>query len=168
MALFQATYIGAPMIWYGDEAGMYGADDPMCRMPMWWEDLGPYENKDYAIREDVRQTFRRLFALRRAHPVLAEGDFLTLLTDDVGDCYAYLRAGAPGEEALLVALNNSAAAQTVRIAAPAADDFAPGLAQARPLEPADAEFNHDAGVLTIVLPPVSGAIFVIAGGEPKP
>ena len=33
------TYVGAPMIYYGDEAGMWGAGDPDDRMPMIWKDL---------------------------------------------------------------------------------------------------------------------------------
>ena len=35
--LFQMTYLGAPMIYYGDEAGMWGANDPCCRQPMLWK-----------------------------------------------------------------------------------------------------------------------------------
>lgn len=35
----QFTYIGAPHIWYGDEVGMWGADDPDGRKPMLWSDL---------------------------------------------------------------------------------------------------------------------------------
>jgi len=41
-AIFQMTYLGAPMIYYGDEAGIGGANDPCCRKPMVWEDT---ENK---------------------------------------------------------------------------------------------------------------------------
>jgi cyclomaltodextrinase / maltogenic alpha-amylase / neopullulanase len=39
VALFQMTYLGAPMIYYGTEAGMWGADDPDDRKPMLWPDL---------------------------------------------------------------------------------------------------------------------------------
>ena len=31
-------YLGSPMIYYGDEAGMWGANDPDCRKPMVWPD----------------------------------------------------------------------------------------------------------------------------------
>ncbi len=37
--IFQMTYVGAPYIYYGDEAGMWGANDPCCRKPMVWDDL---------------------------------------------------------------------------------------------------------------------------------
>ena len=37
--LHQFTSLGAPHIWNGDELGMWGADDPDCRKPLWWPDL---------------------------------------------------------------------------------------------------------------------------------
>ena len=39
VALLQMTYVGPPMIYYGTEAGMWGADDPCDRMPMVWPEL---------------------------------------------------------------------------------------------------------------------------------
>lgn len=39
IAVFQMTYRGAPMIYYGAEAGMWGADDPHDRKPMVWDGL---------------------------------------------------------------------------------------------------------------------------------
>ncbi len=39
MVIFQMTYLGAPVIYYGDEAGMWGANDPDSRKPMVWDDL---------------------------------------------------------------------------------------------------------------------------------
>ena len=43
------TYIGAPMIYYGDEVGMWGANDPCNRKPMFWKELN-YE-KDLTKNE---------------------------------------------------------------------------------------------------------------------
>ncbi len=48
LAAVQATYVGSPMIYYGAEIGMWGADDPCCRMPMAWHDV------DEAILEHYR------------------------------------------------------------------------------------------------------------------
>ncbi|RNC85774.1 MAG: glycoside hydrolase family 13 protein [Balneola sp.] len=45
-ALFQYTWKGAPMIYYGTESGMWGADDPDDRKPMVWPDL-VYEDETY-------------------------------------------------------------------------------------------------------------------------
>lgn len=39
IAAFQLLYRGAPMIYYGDEVGMWGADDPHDRKPMIWNEL---------------------------------------------------------------------------------------------------------------------------------
>ena len=39
VVLLQMTYVGAPMVYYGDEAGMWGGDDPCDRWPMLWDDL---------------------------------------------------------------------------------------------------------------------------------
>ncbi len=39
VTLFQMTYVGAPMVYYGTEAGMWGGDDPDDRMPMVWPDM---------------------------------------------------------------------------------------------------------------------------------
>ncbi|MCB9205974.1 MAG: glycoside hydrolase family 13 protein [Ignavibacteriales bacterium] len=39
MVGIQMTMPGAPMVYYGDEAGMWGGDDPDCRKPMVWPDL---------------------------------------------------------------------------------------------------------------------------------
>ena len=44
IAAFQILYRGAPMIYYGDEVGMWGADDPHDRKPMIWDDL-VYDNE---------------------------------------------------------------------------------------------------------------------------
>ena len=35
---FQMLYLGSPMFFYGDEAGMWGSNDPDCRKPMVWPD----------------------------------------------------------------------------------------------------------------------------------
>ena len=43
LALIQMTFVGAPMVYYGDEAGMWGADDPDERKPMVWPEY-KYEN----------------------------------------------------------------------------------------------------------------------------
>ncbi len=44
ISAFQFLYKGSPMIYYGDEVGMWGADDPHDRKPMVWEDMS-YEDE---------------------------------------------------------------------------------------------------------------------------
>jgi cyclomaltodextrinase len=106
VALLQMTYVGAPMIYYGDEVGMWGADDPTNRKPMLWEDLAPYEveQENFVVAEHLAH-YRRVIALRREYPALRIGDFHTRLTDDRRDLWVFLRRH--GDEQVLVALNAS-------------------------------------------------------------
>lgn len=113
IAAFQITYIGAPMIYYGAEAGMWGGDDPDDRKPMVWPDL-VYENETYssmskfsesdtvAFDHELFDYYRKLIAVRRRHPALQIGDFVALLTS--GQVYAFSRSAAP--DTVIVALNN--------------------------------------------------------------
>lgn len=95
-AAFLFAYPGAPAIYYGDEVGLEGGEDPDCRRCFPWERVGE--------GNPLPQAFRELAALRHAHPALRRGSpgFLhakgrTLL----------LRRALPEEEVLL-ALNAGA------------------------------------------------------------
>ena len=106
IALAQMTYVGAPMIYYGDEAGMWGSDDPTNRKPMLWPDLEPYEKpEENRFMQEQFDHYRRAIALRNAHPALRTGSFETVLYDDAQDTWVFLRE-TPGER-VLVALNAS-------------------------------------------------------------
>jgi glycosidase len=105
-ALLQMTYVGAPMIYYGDEVGMWGADDPTCRKPMLWEDLQPYEAPDQNfVMKDQLEFYRAAIRLRAEHAALRTGEYRTLLADDENDVFAFLRWN--DEEKLIVVLNAS-------------------------------------------------------------
>ena len=102
-AIIQFTYIGAPMVYYGDEIGMEGENDPLCRAGMIWDERrwnGP-----------LHETYRRLIALRREHPALARGDFETLTVFNA--IYAYHRC--LDADSVVVVLNPREARQNVRI-----------------------------------------------------
>ena len=117
IALFQQTYVGAPMIYYGDEVGMWGPDDPSCRKPMLWKDLAPYENPaENFVDEDHLAFYRQAVHLRRDHPALRVGGFQTLLTDDENDVYAFLRTTT--DEQLIVVLNAAERQRKVKIHVP--------------------------------------------------
>lgn len=117
VALVQMTYIGAPMIYYGDEVGMWGADDPTCRKPMLWEDLQPYEKpEENHVMPEQLEHYRRAIALRNAHPALRTGAFRTLLADPRADVWAFLRSDE--NEQLIVCLNASDVGARVRIPLP--------------------------------------------------
>jgi len=159
MALFQATYVGAPMIWYGTEVGMFGADDPMCRMPMWWEDKGPYDNPEYRIMPEQREFFRQIFALRNGAVELRTGDFATALAADAQDVYGYWRHDAKSARSILVLLNNSDRTQTVVLDDPDADIAPRGFRDLATLHGDASLVASGAGKsVSATLPPISGVV----------
>ena len=116
-AVLQMTYVGAPMIYYGDEVGMWGANDPDCRKPMVWDDL-VYEDevtlpdgskKDQPdkveVNRDLLEHYRKLIALRRDLSSLRRGSFETVLIDDENQLYGFRRKLK--NEEVIVILNNS-------------------------------------------------------------
>lgn len=125
MLLFQMTYLGAPMVYYGDEAGMWGADDPDDRKPMVWADL-KYENESsHPIAEKKRTNdavkfdqemyayYKRIISIRKQNGALRRGTFETLLTDDAKAVYAFERTYEKNN--VIVVFNNSAEQQSVEV-----------------------------------------------------
>lgn len=102
VAFVQMTYVGAPMIYYGDEVGMWGADDPTNRQPMIWRDLGEYDRDDTYFDEHHFQVYKDLVRLRREHAALRLGSFRTVIADEGQDLWVFERVH--GEEVVLVAL----------------------------------------------------------------
>jgi glycosidase len=88
------TFPGAPCIYYGDEIGMAGLQDPGSRAAFPWDDPASW---NYELLEAMKG----LTALRRAHPALRRGGYRHLLAE--GRVYAFARE-EPGER-LAVALN---------------------------------------------------------------
>ena len=103
LALIQMTYIGAPMIYYGTEVGMWGSDDPNNRKTMIWEDLGTYEDPDATVMPELLDRYKGMIRLRNDHVALRRGSFETLLADDEQDLLVFRRAYE--DETLLIALN---------------------------------------------------------------
>lgn len=93
---FLLTQPGAPLVYYGDENGMEGANDPDCRRPMAWDEP--------SWKHDVRELVTTLIRLRRSHGCLRRGRVTTAFAND--RVYAYYR-DHDGERALVV-LNNTA------------------------------------------------------------
>jgi len=124
IVLFQMTYIGAPTVYYGDEAGMWGGDDPDCRKPMLWPDMvyadevsDPFgrsrpknENK---FNYDLHDYYKKLIQIRRDHPALMLGDFKSLFTSNTRNVCAYERT-YKGDKVVVV-LNNSEQTQHMYI-----------------------------------------------------
>ena len=102
MALFQMTYIGAPVIYYGDEVGMWGGNDPCNRKPMLWEDISyedecifpnePGRSRELVgVNKQLLDFYKTMIALRRKHPSLKTGQYETALADDSTGLFAFRR-----------------------------------------------------------------------------
>ena len=92
VVLLQMALPGAPLVYYGDEAGMWGADDPDDRKPMVWPDLtyadevlaprGLARDPDpVAFDHDLFAFYRRAIALRQSDAVLRRGTLETLAAE---------------------------------------------------------------------------------------
>jgi len=85
MTIFQMTWLGAPMLYYGNEVGMWGGNDPDNRQPMLWEDLC-YEAESSGVKKPYRKPvsrapnlelhsfFKKAIGMRRSCDVLHHGD----------------------------------------------------------------------------------------------
>ena len=109
---FQQAFLGAPMTYYGDEAGMWGADDPSDRQPFPWPDKGPYGG-GVGFNREVFEHFQRAVAVRAALPALRTGDYETVLADDATGVFAFARTA--GESRVTVVLNRSGETRAVRV-----------------------------------------------------
>lgn len=116
IAAIQMTMPGAPMIYYGDEAGMWGGDDPDCRKPMVWpgvkyetevsDPLGRKREPDkVAFDTKLFNWYRRLISIRKANKILSEGSLEFIYTDNTNKVLGYKRT--LNNDTILVILNNS-------------------------------------------------------------
>ncbi|RYZ24049.1 MAG: alpha-amylase [Chitinophagaceae bacterium] len=123
VAAFQLLYLGAPMIYYGDEAGMWGANDPDCRKPMVWKELSytpETHNPDQsghapdvvAFDADLFSWYQRFIGLRKKYPSIRTGSYETVVTNDAKKLYAFRRK--LGKEEVLVVINRGTMPFTFR------------------------------------------------------
>ncbi len=68
------TYVGVPCVYYGDEIGLTGGNDPDCRRCMPWDES--------EWDEDLHAHYRTLIALRRTAPALMRGGYQYLYGSD--------------------------------------------------------------------------------------
>lgn len=106
--LFQMTYIGAPMIYYGDEIGMMGGKDPDCRRTMLWDTL--------RWNRDLQNYYKKLINIRNQFPSLRRGNFNTILKDQKNNIYAFTRE-TQNEKAIII-LNNSNECKNLKLISP--------------------------------------------------
>lgn len=158
-AFLQMTYVGAPMVYYGDEVGMWGAADPTCRKPMLWEDLQPYDDAENdCVHREQLETYTQFIALRNTQPALRTGGFQTLLCHDGADVWCFERR--LGDERLVVAMNAADVERRFSIRLP---DDAP--CEWTQLYGGRRTVTSREGWLDLTLPPIAGAI--LRGAETR-
>lgn len=107
--LLQMTWPGAPSIYYGDEVGLTGGDDPDNRRTFPWADLGGRPD------EAMHAEFKRLIALRHALPVLRRG---TLEAPLHVDAHVIALPRRLGDTFAITAINNAPEPRTVVLTLP--------------------------------------------------
>jgi len=125
LLIHQFTFIGTPQIYYGEEAGMWGADDPDCRKPMVWDDI-VYEDERTAfdptksrqldsVKPDtlLKLFYENLCKMRKENPVLVYGDLSFSVADDKKMVLAYNRR--MGRDEIVVVFNRSFKPQSVKV-----------------------------------------------------
>jgi cyclomaltodextrinase / maltogenic alpha-amylase / neopullulanase len=107
---YMLTSPGVPTIYYGNEIGKTGANDPDNRRPMrFGDDVTSDETR-------LKHSVQRLVHLRRSLPALRRGGFHTLHAGT--DTWAYIRSDP--ENRVVVALNKGATDQRLVLALPRA------------------------------------------------
>ncbi|AZR74392.1 hypothetical protein BBF96_13950 [Anoxybacter fermentans] len=104
-AIFQMTFIGAPCIYYGDEIGMTGGNDPYNRWTFRWDSS--------EWNQDIFTLYKKLIKIRKTYPALRTGSFKPLLVDNTNKIYAFGRWDA--NHRIIVVLNNDFTDHTVTV-----------------------------------------------------
>ena len=92
---------GVPCIYYGDEVGLDGANDPFCRKPFPWRE----ELQDRALLA----LYRQMAALRKRSQALRRGGCQVIYAED--NVVVFVRV--LGQQRALVAINRSEACEAV-------------------------------------------------------
>ncbi|MEM3640460.1 MAG: glycoside hydrolase family 13 protein, partial [Candidatus Bathyarchaeia archaeon] len=141
LAIFlQMTLPGAPAIYYGDEIGLQGGNDPDCRRTMEWNsEKWNLELFDY---------IKKLIKIRKEHSALVTGRMEVVLKEAKEHVYIFKRKSENNQA--IVCINNYAGAKVIKI------DSNNPLVEAL----SGTIFQPSNGTLTINIPPKEGIILV--------
>ncbi|MCI2424937.1 glycoside hydrolase family 13 protein [Candidatus Acetothermia bacterium] len=110
-AAFLFTFPGVPAIYYGDEIGMRGEEDPDCRRTFLWNE----EKQDRNIFGVVKE----LIKLRTEIRALRRGEFVLIQAEEA--ILAYLRQ--LGAEKILIVINTGNKPVSVKLPASIKENF---------------------------------------------
>ncbi len=145
--LFQMTFVGTPSVYYGDEIGLEGGQDPDCRRSFPWNP-GQWDR-------ELLETFKRYIALRKTHTVLRYGDYLSLYAK--GMQYAYARTA--NLESFIIAMNTDEAPASIELDLRKVREL-----NGRNFRPVWGEglLKPEQGKLTLTIPPLDAVVLVTA------
>jgi glycosidase len=127
IAAFQMTWKGAPMIYYGDEVGMWGADDPHDRNPMVWDNL-KYDDElinaesgfskgfgTYKVEQnkDLLSYYKKLISIRNHNPALKDGNVKFIYSNNETSVFAFERYN--NKERIIIVFNTGKAKANVEL-----------------------------------------------------
>ena len=148
--VLQFTLPGVPLVYYGEENGMEGGEDPQNRRTMRWEET--------EWDQPTRSFYKKLVEIRRSRRELREGKLLMLGEYLDGDAVAFVRhTEVPNQESLVV-VNKSNQRLQQRLLVPHTF-FEPKLWFKNLLAP-EQHLRFIYASLQLDLPPESAAIFV--------
>ena len=101
--VMQMTWVGAPTVYYGDEAGVCGFTDPDNRRTY------PWGKED----QEMLDFHKRMICIHKAYPILAKGSLEFLWNDHQGLSYGRFS----DSEQIIVILNNQDQERDIRVTA---------------------------------------------------
>jgi len=102
---FQMCFIGVPSVYYGDEIGLQGENDPDCRGAMEWDEA--------RWDKELYEWYVNLIGIRKTKRALTSGVFRSVYCSPKDRVYAFLRA--TDDERIYIVLNNDGACAEVEL-----------------------------------------------------
>jgi glycosidase/fibronectin type 3 domain-containing protein len=164
-SFIQFTMPGAPTVYYGDEVGMTGDDDPDDRRTYPWADLGG--TPDTALFAH----YQTLAAVRAQNAVLTDGDIRILLADDATGVVAYGRKTENQAAVIIINRSNSARMGDISVAGYLPDGialnnaYAVGIGSTNSIAVVDGKIQGSIGPKSAVIF-LSGSVDLQATAEP--
>lgn len=93
LIVFQMTFPGMPVVYYGDEIGIEGESDPDCRQTMKWD----------CANEEILSFYKGMIRVRNNNEALKYGDFHHIHFSE--EIYGFIREF--NNESIIVIFNNS-------------------------------------------------------------
>ncbi len=125
ITLFQFMYIGSPMVYYGTESGMWGADDPHNRKPMVWSDMRYMEEINHPLSQDRPRDnnnfdwnmfvwYKNMGLIHRDNDVFHTGKYQTIEAYGERDVFAFARYKENGDVGLVL-VNRTDRVQQIQV-----------------------------------------------------